>query len=251
MDYPVGHVSEHGVVGDENGERAEVEVHALNGFEHGDARFHIERAGRLVAKQHLGPLRNRPRNGHALLLAAGHLRGKVVHAIREFDERERGFRRHRVARDLGDERDVLPPGEAGDEIVKLENEPDGIAPEAREFVLVRTGKVVAAIGERAVGRRVESAEDVEERGFSRAGCAEQDDEFAAVKIEIDAVQRADFRLAARVNFRQPARREKRFARGPAGRRTWRLAERGRGCRDGIHWAGVSAGFWKMSVSRCQ
>ena len=115
----------------------------------------------------------------------------------------------------------------------------------------RTVRASCAIRERAAGCRVEPAEDVEQRGFSRAGCAEQDDEFAAVKIEIDAVERADFRLAARVDFRQPARREKRLARGPAGRRTWWLAERGRGCRDGIHWAGVSAGFWKMSVSRCQ
>ena len=73
MDDAVGHVGEDGVVGDEDGERAEFAVHGLDGLEDGDAGLHVERACRLVAEQHLGPLRDGAGDGHALLLAAGHL----------------------------------------------------------------------------------------------------------------------------------------------------------------------------------
>ena len=37
----IGHVGEDGVVRDDGGEGAELEVHALDGLEDGDARFHI------------------------------------------------------------------------------------------------------------------------------------------------------------------------------------------------------------------
>ena len=43
-----------------------------------DAGLDVERAGRLVAQQHVGPLGDRARDGDALLLAAGQLRRKVI-----------------------------------------------------------------------------------------------------------------------------------------------------------------------------
>jgi hypothetical protein len=71
MNHPVGHVGHDGVVGDDDGERAEFAVNALDGLEHDDAGAHIEGAGGLVAQQHLGPLGDRPSNGHPLLFPAG------------------------------------------------------------------------------------------------------------------------------------------------------------------------------------
>ena len=111
------------------GQRADLAVHLLDRLEHGDAGLHVERARRLVAKQHLRPLRDRPRDGHALLLAAGHLRREMVAAIAQLHEGERFLRVHRVARDVGDQRDVLLRGEARDEIVELEDEADRVAAE--------------------------------------------------------------------------------------------------------------------------
>ena len=67
-------------------------------LEHDDAGRDVERAGRLVAEQHVGPLGDRARDRHALLLAARELRGKVVEPLAEADERERLVRRHRAVR---------------------------------------------------------------------------------------------------------------------------------------------------------
>ena len=78
MDHPVGHVGHDGVVGDDDGERAQLAVHALDGLQHHDARPHVQRAGRFVAEQHLGALGDGARDGHALLFAAGELGGEMV-----------------------------------------------------------------------------------------------------------------------------------------------------------------------------
>ena len=55
----------------------------------------VERAGRLVAEQHVGPLGDGARDGHALLFAAGELRGKMIEPLAEADQAERLFGRHR------------------------------------------------------------------------------------------------------------------------------------------------------------
>ena len=124
----------------------------------------------------------------------------------EFDQRERFFRRHRVARNLGDQRDILPRGEARDEIVELEDEADGVAAEAGELVFVRTGQILAAIGERAVasGRsrppRILSSVD-----FPLPEAPSSTISSPAIKIEVHAIERADFRFAARIDFGDAAR----------------------------------------------
>ena len=84
----------------------------------------IERAGRLVAEQHLGPLGDGARDGDTLLLAAGELRRKMMHAAFQADERKRFVRAHRVIGNLRHQRDVLVGGEARDQIIELEHEPD-------------------------------------------------------------------------------------------------------------------------------
>ena len=53
---------------------------------------------------------------------------------------------------------VFARGEAGDEIVGLENEADGVAPKLRERRLVERREIGAAIEQGAARRRIESAE---------------------------------------------------------------------------------------------
>ncbi len=45
----------------------------------------VERAGRLVAQEHVGPLGDGPRDRHALLLAARELRREVIEPLAESD----------------------------------------------------------------------------------------------------------------------------------------------------------------------
>ena len=158
----------------------------------------------------------------------------MVRAVGELDERERVLRRHRIARDLGDEGDILPRSEARDEVVELEHEADTVAAEARELGLVRAGEIAPAIRERAIGGHVEAAEIVEQRGLAASRCAEEDDEFAGVKIEVDAIERAHFHLAAGVDLCDAARGEERLAgRLRAGPR-WRFGEHWQVGRGAFH-----------------
>src|SRR5215475_6927075 len=55
-----------------------VRVHLLEQLHDLGGRFGVERAGRLVREEDLRPGDERPRDGHALLLAAGHLGGAVL-----------------------------------------------------------------------------------------------------------------------------------------------------------------------------
>ena len=58
----------------------------------------VERAGRLVAQQHVGPLGDGARDRHALLLAARELRREMVEPLIEADQAQRLLRRHRIGR---------------------------------------------------------------------------------------------------------------------------------------------------------
>ena len=70
--------------------------------------------------------------------------------------------------------------------------------------------------QRPGGRRVEAAEDVEQRGFAAARRAEQHDQFAVVEIEVHAIERANLRLPAWINLRQPPHLKQGLASGAIG-----------------------------------
>jgi hypothetical protein len=73
------------------------------------ARGGVEGAGGLVAEEHVGPLGDGAGDGHALLLAAGELRGEVVGGAAEPHEGEGLVGVHRVAGDVGDEATFSAP----------------------------------------------------------------------------------------------------------------------------------------------
>ena len=132
-DHPLGHPGDRGVVRDDDRQRAQLAVHALEHLEHELARRVVERAGRLVAEQHVRALGHRARDRHPLLLAAGELRREVVEAVAEADEPQRLGRVERRGGDLGDERHVLERRQARDQVVELEDVADVLAPEAGQL----------------------------------------------------------------------------------------------------------------------
>ena len=62
-------------------------------------------------------------------------------------------------------------------------------------MLICVGQHVIAVAHLAVRRRVEPAEDIEQRRFSAAGCAEDYDELAGLQLEVDPAQCMHFDLA--------------------------------------------------------
>jgi hypothetical protein len=76
MNDPVGHVGDDSVVGDDNREGAQLQVHSLDGLEHGNPSLHIQCAGGLIAEKDFRAFRDRACDGDTLLLTPDICDGK-------------------------------------------------------------------------------------------------------------------------------------------------------------------------------
>ena len=166
-------------------------VHAIERLEHAHARLAVERAGGFVAQQQGRLLHDGARDGDALLLAAGKLRGKAVTQIADADQGQRLLRGQRPLGADRAQRHVLAGRQAGDEVVGLKDEADVTAPVEGQRPLVERRQIGFAEQEAAAGRTIKAADKIEERGLAAAGRTEQDDEVAPRQVEIDAAQGVD------------------------------------------------------------
>ena len=119
---------------DEN-DGAALLVELLEEFQHLKARFGVQRAGRLIRHDDGRVRRDGAGDSHALLLAAGHLRGLVLAAVGQADALERldGQLVPVVdAEALIDQRqlDILLHGERLNEVILLEDESDLLVADA-------------------------------------------------------------------------------------------------------------------------
>ena len=131
----------------------------------------------------------------------------MIEPMLQADQRQGFAGIERVLRDLVHQRDVLQHRQARDQIVELEHEADVLAPVARQLRIAGADEFMVAPPRPASGRRVQSAEDVEQSRFSRAGGPEQNHKLALVDIEIDVPQCVNLDLAHDVGLGQAARLE--------------------------------------------
>ena len=117
--------------------------------------------------------------------------------------------------DVGDELDVLARRQARNQVVELEDEADVLAAVLRERGVGRRREIEVLEAHPAGRRRVEAAEDVEQRGLAAARMAEQDEQLARDDVEIDAAQRRHLDLAHLVDLREAAHFEERPGHGAA------------------------------------
>ena len=96
---------------------------------------------------------------------------------------------HRLAHDVRHQGHVLAGGQAGNQVVELEDESHVVAPVFSERRLIGGRQIAIAIGHRAARRHVEAADDVEERGFTAAARPEHDDELARPNGQRHAAER--------------------------------------------------------------
>jgi hypothetical protein len=102
---------------------------------------------------------------------------------------------HRMLRNFGYQRDVLDGCKAGDQIIKLENETDMLAPEAGECSVSGGAEIVVEVANLAARGYVQTPEDIEQSGFATSRWAEYHDEFASVQVQIDSAQGVHFHFA--------------------------------------------------------
>src|SRR5690606_13691159 len=91
---------------------------------------------------------------------------------------------------------------------ELKDEADVLAAILRQPRIVERRDVAAEELDLAARRRVEPAEDVEERRLAATRCAEQHDELARIQGEIDAAQRMHFDLAGPIDFADGVRTQR-------------------------------------------
>ena len=183
-----------GVVGDHQnelilGDLLE-DVHDLN------ARDGVQRACGLVGQQNIGVVDQCASDGHALHLTARHLVGLFVdliaqsHLLQRIDGAATALGAGN-AREGQRQFDVGKNGLVGNEVVALKDESDGVIAVG---VPVAVGVLLggAAVDDQvAVGVTIQTAENVEQRGFTTARRAEDRDELVVAEGKVNAAQGVD------------------------------------------------------------
>src|SRR5690606_3719220 len=160
-----------GIVRDEHERRPALAVQFLHQRDGAFAGRGVEISGRLVGEQDPRLVDERARERDALLLAARELRRIMIepaaqaHAL----EQRRGPRRDvAVAAQLERHLYVLERGQRRQELERLKDEADVIAPETGPLVLGQRREIGAVDRDRAAARRVEAREEPEKRCLAAA-----------------------------------------------------------------------------------
>ena len=170
----------------------------LQELEDGLAGLVIQRARRLVAEQELWVFGKRPRDRDALLLPTGQLRREIALPLLEPDLLQHRGGDERVGAELGRDLHVFKGCEVRDQIVKLENKADLRTPVGGQTLLVIGGDLLPVDKDASLGEGIHAAEDIQKRGFSRAGLAHDHADLAPADLKAHIVQGGDLHLAGAV-----------------------------------------------------
>jgi len=164
----------------------------------------VECARGLVTQQQFRALDEPARHRDTLLLATGELRGEVVHAVRQAHTGESlsGALVGIGPGELGQKRDIFMRSERRNKIVELEHEAHRFAAVCRAGVVVHTGQRCAEGLECSRRRRLQNADQVEQRRLSGARWPKQYDELAHGNLERYAAQRLDLRMSGTIDLGQ-------------------------------------------------
>ena len=162
-------------------------MQALDLRPHLQPQLGVEVGQRLVEQQHAWLDHQRAGDGHALLLAAGQLRGIACLEARELDERQHAAHalaalRARHPPHVEAERHVVEDRQMREERVALEDHPEAAALgwQGVEALVVEP--------DLAGARRQQPGEQVEGGGLAAARGAEEGDELAAAHLEREVVE---------------------------------------------------------------
>ena len=180
------------IVGDEDAGDVDLVVQPPQPSAQFLAHLGVERAEGLVEQQHLRLDRERARQGDALALAAGELRGIAVGEAVELHELQQlvharadlGFGRPLAPRlHAQPEGDVLEHRHVAEQRVMLEDETDLALAHA-------DGARVLAVEQHLAGvRRLQPGDDAQQRGLARARQTQQRDQLAGLDVQVDIVER--------------------------------------------------------------
>ncbi len=164
----------------------------------------IERAGWLVGEDHLGIVDQGPRHGDPLLLATRELAGRVAQALAKAQPAQQlsrflaPFFQIKTGIDCR-YLDILRRRQAGEQIVALEDEAEGLAPQGGKLIGVQRADILATHLIGSASRPVEAAENVHQGRLARPGLADNRDELAGMHLNRDTIERVHGCLARAIN----------------------------------------------------
>ena len=120
----------------------------------------IKRAGRFVAQQKPRPFGQRPRDCHALLLAAGKLRRKILHTLTKADLTQNFVCRDGIFTKLTRDLHVFQRCHVGKQIIKLEHKADLMPAVGRQLPTVKPRHILARQQHMAARQPVHASENV-------------------------------------------------------------------------------------------
>ena len=164
-------------------------------------------------------MRQRPRDGHTLLLAAGELVGIGRKPIAEPDavEQRLGARARIAGRavQLQRQRDIFEHRQRRDEIEELKDDADVAAAEERALLLAERGQVehaaVLAEDHAAAAGRIDAGDEVEQRALAAARLAKQADKLAGVELAVQRVEHGAAGAPFAIDLGQPLQADQRRA----------------------------------------
>ena len=168
----------------------------------------VEIAGGLVGKNEFRLIDQRASDGHALLLAAGKLRGKMRQAIAETHAAQGvgGLRLVGGAMKILRQHHVFERAEIRDEMELLEHESDFFRAIAHQLRFGELREVGAVDDDTPRSERVQAAENVDQCGFAGTGRSHQCDPFAGIDVEAERIDRAERAVLLRQRFELDLRR---------------------------------------------
>src|SRR5207302_2402826 len=184
---------------DEDHRAAVVPVQADDQLDHLFTGRCIQVTGRLVGEQDCRTVRERPRDGHPLLLTAGELHWIVMAARLEPDGLQQlvrfrvGFG---IAGQLHRNRNVFARGQSGDQMERLKHKADLLQAQLRELV-VRQLRDVPSVNRDGAGRgSVHAADEPQQGGLPASGRPDDGKKLLGGNVERDVIQDGDFAAAA-------------------------------------------------------
>ena len=98
------------------------------------------------------------------------------------------------------QRDVVADGQRRQQVEELEDEADLLAPHPRQLVVAQRRQIAIVERERAAGRPIHGAAEVQQRRLAAARRPHQRDEVAGLDVERHAGERGDPRFAGDIGF---------------------------------------------------
>jgi acyl-CoA thioesterase-1 len=172
------------------------------------ARHRVEVAGRFIGEDDRRARRDGAGDGDTLLLAARQLRGIMVDAVRQADGAElvpgqgEGIG---MAGQLEGDGDIFERGHGRKQMEGLEHDADAATPRLGKRILAQRSIIDAANQDPAAACPLQSGQDRHQRGFARAGGAEDRQALAAADFKVDALEDLNPRLAGAKRQRDIAR----------------------------------------------